>query len=87
MSIFPTKILMASDGSREAELAARTAADLANSTNSELHLITVALGNPDPAYYTHEVVLRLNAGRRLTEPLEGPFDLDLALALNPMSPW
>jgi ABC-type hemin transport system substrate-binding protein len=35
MSIFPTKFLLASDGSREAELAARTAADLANSTNSE----------------------------------------------------
>ena len=41
MSIFPTKILLACDGSREADLAAKTAADLANSTNSELHLITV----------------------------------------------
>jgi nucleotide-binding universal stress UspA family protein len=29
MSIFPTKILLATDGSEEAELAARTAADLA----------------------------------------------------------
>ena len=48
MSIFPTKILLASDGSREAELAARTAADLANSTNSELHLITV----PDSTYHS-----------------------------------
>ena len=43
MSIFPTKILLATDGSREVELATRTAADLANSTNSELHLMTVAL--------------------------------------------
>ena len=50
MSIFPTRILLASDGSREAELAARTAADLANSTNSELHLITV----PDSTYYSLE---------------------------------
>ena len=41
MSIFPTKILLATDGSEEAELAARTAADLAKSTNSELHLIYV----------------------------------------------
>jgi nucleotide-binding universal stress UspA family protein len=48
MSIFPTKILLASDGSREAELAARTAADLANSTNSELHLICV----PDSTYHS-----------------------------------
>jgi nucleotide-binding universal stress UspA family protein len=63
MSIFPTKILLASDGSREAELAARTAAELANSTNSELHLICV----PDSTYHsvdlgysyeTYEVAIR-----------------------------
>jgi nucleotide-binding universal stress UspA family protein len=39
MSIFPTKILLATDGSREADLAARTAADLAQKTNSELHVV------------------------------------------------
>jgi len=71
MSIFPTKILLASDGSREAELAARTAADLANSTNSELHLITVARGNPDPAYYTHEVVLRYETYEEALEAVKG----------------
>ena len=41
MSIFPTNILLATDGSGEAELAATTAADLANATNSELHIIHV----------------------------------------------
>jgi nucleotide-binding universal stress UspA family protein len=41
MSIFPTKILVATDGSKEAELAARTAADLAEKTASELHLVHV----------------------------------------------
>jgi nucleotide-binding universal stress UspA family protein len=41
MSIFPTTILLATDGSEEAQLAATTAADLAQKTNSELHLITV----------------------------------------------
>ncbi len=41
MSIFPTSILLATDGSREAELAAATAADLANATDSELHVIHV----------------------------------------------
>ena|SRR3712207_1567465 len=41
MSIFPTKILLATDGSREAELAARSAADLAEKTGSELHLVHV----------------------------------------------
>jgi nucleotide-binding universal stress UspA family protein len=43
MSIFPTKILLATDGSEEAELAARTAIDLADATNSELHMIYVGL--------------------------------------------
>jgi nucleotide-binding universal stress UspA family protein len=41
MSIFPTKILLAIDGSSEAELAARTAVDLGQQTNSELHVIHV----------------------------------------------
>jgi nucleotide-binding universal stress UspA family protein len=41
MSIFPTKILLATDGSSEAELATRTAADLAQKTGSELHVIHV----------------------------------------------
>lgn len=44
MSIFPTKILLATDGSEEASLAARTAADLAGRTGSELHVVTVAGG-------------------------------------------
>jgi nucleotide-binding universal stress UspA family protein len=39
MSIFPTKVLLATDGSREAELAARTAVDLAHKTHSELHVV------------------------------------------------
>ena len=39
MSIFPTKILLATDGSREAELAARIAADLAQKTHSQLHVL------------------------------------------------
>ena len=41
MSIFPTRILVASDGSREAQLALTTAADLAKSTDSELHVLHV----------------------------------------------
>ncbi|HET7269916.1 MAG TPA: universal stress protein [Rubrobacter sp.] len=39
MSIFPTRILLATDGSTEAELAARTAVDLAQKTDSELHVV------------------------------------------------
>jgi nucleotide-binding universal stress UspA family protein len=41
MSIFPTKVLLATDGSREAKLAARTATDLAEKTRSELHVVYV----------------------------------------------
>jgi nucleotide-binding universal stress UspA family protein len=40
MSIFPTRILLATDGSEEATLAAQTAIDLANKTgDSELHVV------------------------------------------------
>lgn len=44
MSIFPTKILLATDGSGEAALAAQTAVDLAGCTNSELHIVSVVRG-------------------------------------------
>jgi nucleotide-binding universal stress UspA family protein len=50
MSIFPTTILLATDGSEEAQLAATTAADLAEKTNSELHVITVGPDYPLYAY-------------------------------------
>ena len=46
MSIFPTTILLATDGSAEAQLAARTAADLAQRTDSDLHVTTVGAGVP-----------------------------------------
>src|SRR5688500_20332639 len=38
MSTFPTRILLATDGSEEAELAALRAVDLADATHSELHV-------------------------------------------------
>ena len=41
MSTFPTKILLATDGSEEAALAARTAIDIADKTGSELHVVHV----------------------------------------------
>jgi nucleotide-binding universal stress UspA family protein len=46
MSIFPTTVLLATDGSEEAQLAATTAADLAEKTNSELHVVTVGPDYP-----------------------------------------
>jgi nucleotide-binding universal stress UspA family protein len=41
MTIFPTKILLATDGSPEADLAAQTAAQIADETRSELHVVYV----------------------------------------------
>ena len=41
MSIFPTRILLATDGSRDAEFAAITAAELVKATGSELQVVHV----------------------------------------------
>jgi nucleotide-binding universal stress UspA family protein len=73
MSIFPTTILLATDGSEEARLASTTAADLAEKTGSELHVLTVGPDLPlyelpeHPAEF--EDVLRENR-RRAKEVLE-----------------
>ena len=69
MSIFPTKVLVATDGSAEARLAASTAADLASSTESELHVVHVAEQRPTFLAQTEEepAELRREARRRLDE--------------------
>jgi len=41
MSIFPTKILLATDGSKEAHQAAQAAAELSKETGSEVHIAYV----------------------------------------------
>jgi nucleotide-binding universal stress UspA family protein len=46
MSIFPTRILLATDGSEGARLAADTATTLVASTGSELHVVCVGPGLP-----------------------------------------
>jgi nucleotide-binding universal stress UspA family protein len=83
MSIFPTKVLVATDGSREAELASRTAADLAQKTHSELHVVhafgVVPVGPPvypeatdfQSAEYEAETEKRQRiSGQRAREVLE-----------------
>jgi nucleotide-binding universal stress UspA family protein len=72
MSIFPTTILLATDGSGDAELARSTAVDLANSTDSELHLVTVVPGYPSYDVRKPEVVeqLRKQAEAVLNEQAE-----------------
>jgi nucleotide-binding universal stress UspA family protein len=54
MSIFPTKILLATDGSEEATLAAPTAVDIADKTNSELHVVYVGEEYGYPIYAVPE---------------------------------
>src|SRR5215204_6637416 len=48
MSILPTKILLATDGSKDAELATKAATELANATSSELHVVYVGEFGPLP---------------------------------------
>jgi nucleotide-binding universal stress UspA family protein len=48
MSFFPTKILLATDGSEEAELAAQSGVQLANDTGSELHVVLVGPSTATP---------------------------------------
>src|SRR5919199_2532736 len=50
MSIFPTRILLAIDGSEEAALATQTAVDIAQKTGSELHVVHARLMLPWTGY-------------------------------------
>jgi nucleotide-binding universal stress UspA family protein len=75
MSIFPTKTLLATDGSKDAILAARTAVDLADKTGSELHAAFVLRTQDAPDYDTmgfdiekpHEEEVRQMGQRLLDE--------------------
>ena len=56
MSIFPTKILLATDDSQDAQLARTTALDMATTTDSELHVVCTASGLPPyEGYLSHDV--------------------------------
>jgi nucleotide-binding universal stress UspA family protein len=76
MSIFPTRILLASDGSEEADLAASKAVELAQRTDSELHLVHVGLVPSflmsDPVTRGYNPMLYRTRGydRRLYEEIE-----------------
>ena len=71
MSIFPTKVLLATDGSKEADLAGRSAAELADETGSELHVVHVLalpIDTQDPSSFQPEVRRQLE--KRMRERLE-----------------
>ncbi len=72
MSIFPTKILLATDGSRDAALAAQAAVDLSRRSGSELHVVHVWQG---PVHSIYLLLLELRARELLDEQIECLEDL------------
>jgi nucleotide-binding universal stress UspA family protein len=71
MSIFSTKVLLATDGSKEADLAGRSAAELADKTGCELHVLHVLalpIDTQDPSSFQPEVRRQLE--KRTRERLE-----------------
>ena len=67
MAIFPARVLLATDGSPDATLAARSAIELCEKTGSELHVVHVGEYLPTYFAYTEEepAELRRNAQRLL----------------------
>jgi nucleotide-binding universal stress UspA family protein len=85
VGIFPTRVLLATDGSREADAAAQTAIDLARKTGSELHVVHVlywaSAGALDPE--GSDPALREEVRRRATKRLEdllGKFEASMVAA-------
>ena len=72
MPIFPTRVLLATDGSPDAALAAASAVELCERTGSELHVVHVGEFLPTLYAYTEEepAELRDNAQRLLNEEVE-----------------
>jgi nucleotide-binding universal stress UspA family protein len=72
MAIFPTRVLLATDGSPDATLAARSAIELCERTGSELHVVHVGEYVPMILAYTEEepIELQRNAERLLEEQVE-----------------
>ncbi len=82
MSIFPTKILLATDGSEEATLAAQTAVDIADKTNSELHVVHVGgldYGYPsyDPSYAVPDYVYMQQIQENLEQEARKALDAEV----------
>ena len=69
MALFPTRILLATDGSPDAATAARTAVELSAGTESELHVVHVGEFLPTYLAFTEEEPAELS--RRAREILEG----------------
>lgn len=72
MSIFPTKILLATEGSSEVELATRTAVDLGQKTASVLHAVQVS--NDPPSTLLHSEASDPEGVERPDPILEGDLE-------------
>ena len=71
MNSFPNKILLATDGSEDATLAARAAIELSNRTASELHVVHVWHDVPTPHFHSFvRAQLRQEAEEVLNKQLE-----------------
>jgi len=72
MAIFPARVLLATDGSPDATLAAESAIELSERTGSELHIVHVGEYVPTYFAYTEEepAELRRNAQLLLDEQAE-----------------
>ena len=70
MSTFPTRILLATDGSPHAELAARKAVDLAESTKARLHVVAVGRTFPAAVYEVYTETGRQDLRREAQEVLD-----------------
>jgi len=70
LSIFPTHILLATDGSPHADLAAGVAVDLARSTGSRLHVVAVGRTFPAAVYDEYAESRREDLRREAQEVLD-----------------
>src|SRR5215211_3598126 len=70
LSIFPTHILLATDGSPHADLAAEVAIDLAQSTGSRRHLVAVGRTFPAAVYDEYAEARREDLRREAQEILD-----------------
>src|ERR687886_2580339 len=71
MSMFPTKILLATDGSESAAPATRAAADLSAATGSEIELVYIGKDISTPAAYNDPSSKDAEAARKARELLDG----------------
>ena len=72
MNNLPTRVLLATDGSEDAALAARAAVDLSNKAGSELHVVHVWHDVPTPLFHSF---VRAELKREAREVLNEQVDL------------